>query len=739
MKNLFSAFLVFCVLITGFVSLTHAQQGSVNVEISMQETNPVSIATIPLTIEFPDEPVVGFRDSDITVTHSKISDPAFIVDESSGITDYVIKKTLKKTSDNQRYSLELSMNIADVPPGDSIDGIIEVFVDAGKVQSQRRSGVENEKSNVLEIDYQPNCDTEFMRETEFCIDLSEAMGENTVIRAESGLELFGNYVVMIYRYAASILGVIAVLIIVAGGIMISMGGASNEMVNTAKELMMKAVVSLILLFLIGLILKTVNPGFYTTHECEDGIDNDGDAQVDTIDPGCRGYISGSGSYEFYESKADLQCGDGLDNDNDSHIDRDDAGCYRNGIFDPRLDDESQCNNEQKAYDDAIEAHQEAQRLLQKCQDESGTSCATEEAAEQTANAEKFQKELEMQKCKGRSGSGSSSSATSNDCNDGQDNDGDGLIDSQDPGCQKGQETMAYVKPFFELFATTFADVPEDKLFEARKTREDVCGEPERAHTKTQNDVRNCEMQNMGDTMSKESPYHPCADEYQAEQDAKAAIPAKCTGEAEEETAEEDDDGDGVKNEEDKCSDTAQETVVDEYGCSCQQKVSVAGKEYSCKEDSFSKPFCIEKDEEAQCAYYPIFNINIGGTSGKQGYDLDNDEFNVLSALREELKKVTSDLTHNTQQKSNGDVLYRFVRMKKEYQTKDTQESHFYSDVSPELFKIGQKISSQITGVSIDMMDKLSESSEYIFIIMKKSGSSSGGGDEDNMGVLPPKR
>jgi ABC-type antimicrobial peptide transport system permease subunit len=91
---------------------------------------------------------------------------------------------------------------------------------------------------------------------------SEAGEDNTMISGKTGLELTSNYIRMIYKYGASILGIVCVLVIVVSGIQITMGGASDGLVSDAKNRIMQALLSLAILFLSAVILKTVNPGFF---------------------------------------------------------------------------------------------------------------------------------------------------------------------------------------------------------------------------------------------------------------------------------------------------------------------------------------------------------------------------------------------------------------------------------------------------------------------------------------------
>jgi C1A family cysteine protease len=75
-------------------------------------------------------------------------------------------------------------------------------------------------------------------------------------------------------------------------------------------------------------------------ECSDGVDNDGDGEIDAEDGGCDGTATdndetdcGDGACEGGETPADCaadcgqpECNDGIDNDGDGAVDLDDAGC-----------------------------------------------------------------------------------------------------------------------------------------------------------------------------------------------------------------------------------------------------------------------------------------------------------------------------------------------------------------------------------------------------------------------------
>lgn len=87
-------------------------------------------------------------------------------------------------------------------------------------------------------------------------------GQASTLTAMNGVDLINQYIKMIYLWMASIVGIIAVLMIVVSGIQIIFGGASPELVSDAKTRVLQSLLSLILLFTTALILKTVNPGFF---------------------------------------------------------------------------------------------------------------------------------------------------------------------------------------------------------------------------------------------------------------------------------------------------------------------------------------------------------------------------------------------------------------------------------------------------------------------------------------------
>jgi hypothetical protein len=83
-----------------------------------------------------------------------------------------------------------------------------------------------------------------------------------IIRGTSGVGIIKTYVAIIYRWAASIVGIIAVLVIVVSGIQISMDQGGGDAVTAAKTRIFQSLTGLVILFLSALILYTINPTFF---------------------------------------------------------------------------------------------------------------------------------------------------------------------------------------------------------------------------------------------------------------------------------------------------------------------------------------------------------------------------------------------------------------------------------------------------------------------------------------------
>ena len=80
--------------------------------------------------------------------------------------------------------------------------------------------------------------------------------------SDSGLGIVKVVVKQIFTWGALTVGSIAVMTIVLNGVRIQMSGVSGD-ITEAKNKIFQAIAGIVLLFLSGLILYTINPGFFT--------------------------------------------------------------------------------------------------------------------------------------------------------------------------------------------------------------------------------------------------------------------------------------------------------------------------------------------------------------------------------------------------------------------------------------------------------------------------------------------
>lgn len=82
-----------------------------------------------------------------------------------------------------------------------------------------------------------------------------------ILRAKSGVGLIMQYISAIYKWGASLAGMVAVVIIIWSGIQISTSQGKD--IEAAKNRIIQSLSGLALLFLSGLLLYTINPTFFT--------------------------------------------------------------------------------------------------------------------------------------------------------------------------------------------------------------------------------------------------------------------------------------------------------------------------------------------------------------------------------------------------------------------------------------------------------------------------------------------
>jgi len=94
-----------------------------------------------------------------------------------------------------------------------------------------------------------------------CTNTADFCAPIQLIVSTSGINLLKFYAMQLYKWAASIVGVICVLLIVISGIQIT--ASRGEDISSAKNRITQALAGLALLFLSALILYTINPTFFT--------------------------------------------------------------------------------------------------------------------------------------------------------------------------------------------------------------------------------------------------------------------------------------------------------------------------------------------------------------------------------------------------------------------------------------------------------------------------------------------
>ena len=83
-----------------------------------------------------------------------------------------------------------------------------------------------------------------------------------VTLSKGGTSQIEGFINEIYTFAAGIVGIIAVAVIIISGIQISLGGGDTEATTGAKDRIIKSLTGIAILFLSGLILYTINPTFF---------------------------------------------------------------------------------------------------------------------------------------------------------------------------------------------------------------------------------------------------------------------------------------------------------------------------------------------------------------------------------------------------------------------------------------------------------------------------------------------
>ncbi len=198
------------------------------------------------TIGWPEDPT----------TNRKLITPI----DSQGQAQPLYRATLCTTWDELAEDSKITSAKKGALEGRSIlDTVKQVFTVADPIATMLiDKGCNNDNSSIRAIDVTSN-----KFSTPFNTTPSVSCTIKERISGTSGVDLFGKYIGGIYRWAAGVGGMIAVLIIVISGIQISASGENAENLSKAKERIMQSLIGLALLFLSGAILYAINPSFFT--------------------------------------------------------------------------------------------------------------------------------------------------------------------------------------------------------------------------------------------------------------------------------------------------------------------------------------------------------------------------------------------------------------------------------------------------------------------------------------------
>jgi hypothetical protein len=181
-----------------------------------------------------------------TAAITLISSTTFAVDDIR-VDGYLGNETRQAMTDNPELASQFNLNVA---------GCNNNNVNCGGTNDQVRAFQEA-------VNAGPPSTPSPGSGGSYQVKLQEPLsGQSAYLSASNGVDLVNQYISMIYAWAASIVGIVAVLIIVVSGIQIIFGGANQELVSSAKNQIMQALLSLVLLFAMALILRTVNPNFF---------------------------------------------------------------------------------------------------------------------------------------------------------------------------------------------------------------------------------------------------------------------------------------------------------------------------------------------------------------------------------------------------------------------------------------------------------------------------------------------
>jgi hypothetical protein len=192
------------------------------------------------------DPITKYMQDELTVTDMfELSNRCIVDTDSSVITvivEEVIESDLVGTNDTKvKNCVRNTFCTLDPEQKKGIECVTVLLNDSIKCSPNARASIKAKTNKDSSLHCQPV----------------------QVFISKNGTDLLFLYIGTIYRWAASIVGIIAVLVIVISGIQISAAAGEQQAVTNAKTRIIQSLGGLALLFLSGIILYTINPTFFT--------------------------------------------------------------------------------------------------------------------------------------------------------------------------------------------------------------------------------------------------------------------------------------------------------------------------------------------------------------------------------------------------------------------------------------------------------------------------------------------
>lgn len=201
-------------------------------------------------------------------TPSSTSDPSGATDAASRTFDKIIGDItgdkLCITEADKDYIWVITEEPLEIPTGKTESGDYEVRQCYRNFISYVKDG-QQKVNTVLAL----KCADEIKNNTVMTdqnlinsMKIQWGCSEVQVHLSKGGTTLLTGYIRSIYIWASTLVGVIAVTVIIISGIQLSVAGGDTQVVESAKGRIIKSLSGIALLFLSGIILYTINPTFF---------------------------------------------------------------------------------------------------------------------------------------------------------------------------------------------------------------------------------------------------------------------------------------------------------------------------------------------------------------------------------------------------------------------------------------------------------------------------------------------